>query len=134
MKGRPITGEEFDRLVRAIPKGVKLWRTTTGVDDLAPWIFYLRGLWWSGLRLSESLALRWDDAPGALVADFTGRRPKLRIPAESEKGNTHRLLPMAPEFAQLLETVPKAARRGYVFKLPALHRESAPLSPIPLRV
>lgn len=61
--------------------------------------FYLKGLWLSGLRLSESLLLEWDDAPGALVVDFSGRRPMLRIPAESEKGGAHRLLAMAPEFA-----------------------------------
>jgi integrase len=43
----------------------------------------------------------------------------LRIPSESEKGNTHRTLPMAPEFAQLLAAVPERDRTGYVFKLPA---------------
>jgi integrase len=42
----------------------------------------------------------------------------LRIPAASEKGNTHRLLPMAPEFAQLLERIPRASRRGYVCNPP----------------
>jgi integrase len=41
-----------------------------------------------------------------------------RIPAESEKGNTHRILPMAPEFTQLLDTVPADRRRGFVFRLP----------------
>jgi integrase len=118
MKGRPITGEEFERMLGAVPEATKSRPNTTGVDDVERWQFYLNGLWWSGLRLGESLELRWDDAPGALVADFTGRRPMLRIPAESEKGNTHRLLPMAPEFAQLLLSVPEGQRRGYVFKLP----------------
>ena len=103
MKGRAISLEEFERLLAKAPA----------------WDFYLRGLWTSGLRLGESLDLRWDDAPGALVADFTGRRPMLRIPAESEKGNTHRLLPMAPDFAELLLTVPERDRRGPVFKFPA---------------
>ncbi|MBA3483728.1 MAG: phage integrase N-terminal SAM-like domain-containing protein [Pirellulales bacterium] len=99
MRGRPITLEEFERMLAAAPQ----------------WDFYLRGLWTSGLRLSESLALRWDNAPEALVVDLEGRRPMLRIPAESEKGNTHRTLPMAPEFAQLLATVPAAQRKGFVF-------------------
>jgi hypothetical protein len=80
--------------------------------------FMLRGLWTSGLRLGESLALRSGDAPGAILVDFTGRRPMFRIPAESEKENCHRILPMAPEFAQLLETVPEGLRRGFVFRLP----------------
>ncbi len=41
----------------------------------------------------------------------------LRIPAEAEKGNCDRLLPMTPEFARLLESVPERDRRGKVFKL-----------------
>lgn len=120
MKGRPISMEEFERMLRAVPRGIQVRpKTAVSVDDVTPWRFYLRGLWSSGLRLTESLDLRWDDAPGALVADFTGRRPMLRIPAESEKGNTHRLLPMAPEFAELLETVSASHRRGFVFYFPA---------------
>ncbi|HMP08138.1 MAG TPA: phage integrase N-terminal SAM-like domain-containing protein [Lacipirellulaceae bacterium] len=112
MKGRPITGEEFDRMLAAIPKGIKARPTTDGADPVGAMRFILEGLWWSGLRLGEALALRWTDAPGALVADFSGRRPMLRIPAESEKGNSHRTLPMAPEFAALLGRVPEARRRG----------------------
>lgn len=48
MKGRPISGEEFDRLLRAVPKGVKARPTVGGGGDVAPWRFYLRGLWYSG--------------------------------------------------------------------------------------
>ena len=108
MRGRPLAGEEFDRMLDAVAKVV-------GEVAAASWKFYLRGLWASGLRLQESIELRWDDAPGAMVADFSGRRPMLRIPAESEKGNTHRLLPMAPQFARLLDEVPFDRRRGRVF-------------------
>ena len=56
--------------------------------------------------------LRWDDAPGAIVVRLAGRRSMLRIPAEAEKGGAHRLLPMAPEAAELLQNVPKAERAG----------------------
>ena len=101
-KGRALSLEEFERMLA----------------KAGPLKFYLQGLWASGLRLAESLQLRWDDAPGALVVDFTGRRPMLRIPAESEKGNCHRVLPMAPEFAELLELVPADERRGFVFRFP----------------
>jgi integrase len=114
MKGRPITAEEFDRMVAAVPKVVG-----TDAATVAAWKFYLTGLWCSGLRLSESLALRWDDSPGALVVDLTRKRPMLRIPAEAEKGNQDRILPMAPEFAVLLGKIPVTERRGRVFKLPA---------------
>ena len=118
MKGRPITSEEFERMLAAVPKAIKARPSTDGRRDVEQWRFFLRGLWWSGLRLTESLELRWDDAPGALVPDFSGRRPMLRIPAESEKGNKHRLLPMAPEFAELLQSIPERRRRGHVFRIP----------------
>ena len=110
MRGRPITSEEFERMLKVVPKVVEN-------TAAASWEFYLRGLWESGLRLSESLDLRWDAAPDAIVVDLTGRRPMLRIPAEAEKGNRDRLLPITPEFAALLASVPERDRRGRVFKL-----------------
>lgn len=108
MRGRPITGEEFDRMIEAVPAIVENVASKS-------WQFYLRGLWASGLRLSESLTLRWDAGPGAIVVDLSGRRPMLRIPAEAEKGNQDRTLPITPEFAELLQTVPQQERRGRVF-------------------
>jgi integrase len=110
MRGRPIVAEEFDRLLVAVPKAA-------GELAADSYRFYLRGLWTSGLRLQESLALRWVDGPDAIVVDLSGRRPMLRIPAQTEKGNTHRMLPMAPELYELLMTVPEDERHGRVFKL-----------------
>ncbi|HEY3395397.1 MAG TPA: site-specific integrase, partial [Lacipirellulaceae bacterium] len=138
MKGRPITAEEFERMLAAVPNvvvqksasktggGAKAATDSAAVREKAryakavieSWNFYLHGLWWSGLRLRESLALEWTSStPGALVVDFTGRRPMLRIPGESEKGGMDRLLPIAPEFAELLLQIPGAERHGRVFKL-----------------
>lgn len=108
MKGRAITAEEFERMLAATGKAV-------GVKAAASFKFYLRGLWASGLRLSESLLLSWTERPGAIVVELNGRYPMLRIPAEAEKGNSNRLLPMAPEFAKLLLAVPEAERKGWVF-------------------
>jgi len=110
MRGRPITLEEFERMIVSVPKAV-------GELAADSFRFYLQGLWTSGLRLEESLALRWDEAPGAIVVELGGRRPMLRIPAEAEKGGTHRLLPITPEFAELLATIPEDERSGRVFKL-----------------
>jgi integrase len=110
MRGRPITGEEFDRMIEAVPRIVENAAAKS-------WEFYLRGLWASGLRLSESLLLRWDDAPGALVVDFSYKRPMFRIPGESQKSGRDTLLPMVPEFATLLQSVPESERKGRVFKL-----------------
>ena len=39
----------------------------------------------------------------------------LRIPAELEKGNQDRILPIAPEFVEFLERTPVDERTGYVF-------------------
>jgi integrase len=130
MKGRPITTEEFERMLAAVSKVVapKPKKETDGEEQareqeqyaltvVESWKHYLRGLWWSGLRLSESLVLLWDAEPGAIVVDFTGRRPMLRIPGEAEKGGKDRLLPMAPEFANFLAATPEAERHGRVFKL-----------------
>lgn len=90
MKGRPVTAEEYERMVAKVPDVV-------GEDAAPSWRHYLEGLWWSGLRLAESLQLCWD-RPDRLCVDLSGCRPMLRIPAELEKGNQDRLLPIAPEW------------------------------------
>lgn len=108
MKGRPLGTEEFERLLMHTEKVV-------GKAPAASWEFYLRGLWWSGLRLAESLELYWDRRD-RLCVDLEGKRPMIRIPAELEKGNKDRLLPMAPEFAAMLMKIPEADRTGPVFK------------------
>ncbi len=113
MKGRPVTGEEFDRILGKVGGVV-------GERAAEAWSFYLRGLWWSGLRLAESLTLSWDRRDDKVCVDFSAQRPMLRIPAECEKGNQDRLLPMAPEFARLLLTVPASERRGRVFRISGL--------------
>jgi len=71
--GQAISTEESERMLEVVPKVVE----NAAAES---WEFYMRGLWESGLPLSVSLILRWDDAPGAIVVDFTGRRPMLRIP------------------------------------------------------
>jgi integrase len=109
MRGRPITTEEFERMLEQVEPSVG----AAAADD---WRFYLQGLWTSGLRLAESLELYWD-RQDKLHPVLTSRYPMLRIPAELEKGHKERLLPMAPEFARLLETVQEQERVGPVFKL-----------------
>lgn len=129
MKGRPITTEEFERMMLKAREGVFGKVKRNGGNEPTPeqvereqaivaaWQYYLEGLWWSGLRLAESLELYWD-RPDRLCVDLSGRRPMLRIPAELEKGNKDRLLPITPEFAEFLSATPAEQRRGRVFKLP----------------
>ncbi|MGA2035746.1 MAG: site-specific integrase [Thermoguttaceae bacterium] len=73
-----------------------------------------------------SLELYWN-RPDRLCIDLTGRRPRLSIPAELEKGNRDRLLPITPDFAEFLLTTDPAARRGPVFRplMPSGNRANA---------
>jgi integrase len=120
MKGRPVTLEEFERMLKKIPSVV-------GPTAAPAWAHYLRGLWVSGLRLSESLE-HWWDRDDRLVPIFPAKgRPMLRIPAELEKGHADRFLPIAPEFALLLLETPEVARTGAVFKLPSLRGSKSEL-------
>jgi integrase len=110
MKGRPITTEEFERMLATVPKVV-------GEKRAPEWQRYLRGLWVSGLRLAESLDLWWDREDRLLPVFPRGGRPMLKVPAELEKGHADRLLPVAPEFAMFLMETPPEKREGPVFPL-----------------
>jgi integrase len=108
MKGRPITEKEYKAILKAVPKVVG--------DKAAPsWRHWLEGLWWSGLRLEESLNLYWDQADRIQV-DTSGEFPMLVVPRNMEKAHKDRLLPMAPEFAEFLLKTPEADRHGPVFR------------------
>ncbi|QDT55586.1 site-specific tyrosine recombinase XerC [Caulifigura coniformis] len=113
MKGRPITTEEFDRMLAKVSLVVTGKRPQGAAERVAGWEFTLRGLWWSGLRLGEALALTWDGRE--LSIDLAGKRPMLRISAGSEKGHKDRILPLAPEAAEFFLAVPEAHRTGFVF-------------------
>jgi len=107
MKGRAPTGEEFDRMIEAVPKVV-------GEGRAAEWVRYLRGLWYSGFRVTESLALSWDEGEG-IVVDLSGRYPVAHIPAAAQKSHRTETLPLAPEFAAMLAETPAEQRTGFVF-------------------
>jgi integrase len=108
MKGRPITLEEHERMVLAVPK--------VRPRDAPAWADYLTGLWLSGLRLEESRILSWDeDAPFRI--DLSGSRPKFRIDGSAQKSGKDELLPMAPDLAEWILQTSADERRGRVFKL-----------------
>jgi integrase len=118
MKGRAPTTEEFDRLIEAVPKVVG--------NDVAPaWQRMLRGLWLSGLRLSEALSLHWTD-DSRLAVDLSGKSPMFRIQAGAEKGRKFRLLPMTPDFHAFLMETPEADRHGYVFNPTGIRLDQRP--------
>ncbi len=106
MRGRPITGEEFERLLDATPKVRKL--------EPEKWQRLLRGLWLSGLRLGEALQLSWDE-DAAITVRLDGKYPRLRLLAEGPKAHRDQLLPITPDFAEFLLATPEAKRKGLVF-------------------
>jgi len=140
MRGRPITTEEFERMTAKVEEGLlefakakAKWnkpakkkrpeaamqrvrkRQKARIASQAPiWRHYLTGLWLSGLRLEESVALSWDqDEPFCI--DLSGRHPRFRIYAEAQKGRRDQFLPMTPDFADFILRTPEAERRGRVF-------------------
>lgn len=120
MRGRPLCLEEFERMLASVSNIITIKGDSEAckqkeAEIQESWKFYLRGLWYSGLRLSESLELYWD-REDKLSVDLSGKYPMLRIRAEAEKGNKDRLLPIVPEFASFLEEVPEDQRTGPVFK------------------
>ena len=109
MKGRPVEPPEFHKMMLAVPDVV-------GEAAAPSWIRYLRGLWWSGLRLRESLELTWNE-PDKWRVDLSGKYPMLRIPGKLQKNGRDQLYPVAPEFGEMLLATPEAERHGPVFRL-----------------
>jgi len=103
-KGRPISGEEFDRIKEQARKKR---------DNVEEWTWYLNGLWWSGMRIEESMKLHWTDGP--VTVDLSGKFPLIRFAAEGHKARRDELCPIAPEFAEMLLSVPESDREGFVF-------------------
>ena len=107
-KHRAVTAEEFDRMLEAVPKVRK--------HDAAVWERLLRGLWLSGLRLSEAVALDWND--GLFVLSTSGKHPAFHIEAEGQKSRRSEVVPTPPDFAEwVLAETPQDERVGKVFKL-----------------
>ncbi len=107
-KHRPVTAEEFDRMLAVVPK--------VRPHDAPAWERLLRGLWLSGLRLGEAVALDWDDGP--FVLNTTGKHPAFHIEAEGQKSRRNEVVPTTPDFAEwIIAETPAAERVGKVFKL-----------------
>lgn len=72
------------------------------------------------------MQLFWDRDDKLCVVDLDGKYPMLQIPAELEKGNKDRLLPMAPEFVEFLRETPAEKRRREVFRPLTRNRKTRP--------
>jgi integrase len=109
MKGRPITGEEFERMLSAVPAVV-------GEQAAPSWDRLLHGLWTSALRLDELMHVSWDDH-NQICPEWPKRRlPVLHIPASRQKNDTEESIPLLPDFEALLLQTPEHERTGWAFE------------------
>lgn len=109
MKGRPITRDEFQQMLKAVTEVV-------GESATASWTHVLRGLWESALRINELMNVSWDK-PGTIRPKWKdGIHPRLEIPAAMQKNNSDEDIPLLPEFEALLLETPLERRNGWVFE------------------
>lgn len=107
-RGRAVTGEEFDRWLKAI-------KTDVGAVRFKSWEHLMCGLWLSGLRLGESLDLWWDRSDMITVLNLDGRYPVMQFPAGYHKARRDTTCPITPDLMEFLREIPKAKRLGPVF-------------------
>ena len=108
MRGRPITAQEFGKMLRAT-------RAVVGKEAAPSWRFLLRGLWESALRIDELMHVSWDKPRTIRPIWSEGKHPLLDIPAAMQKNDTDQAIPLLPGFERLLLRVPEAERKGWVF-------------------
>lgn len=108
MKGRPITGEEFQRMLDA---------TESVVGEVAAesWKYVLRGLWSSALRIDELMNVSWDDENSIRPIWKAGQHPTLLIPHRLQKNATEEAIPLIPWFESVLLEAPEKERTGWIF-------------------
>ena len=86
-RSRAITTEEYERMAAAIPR--------VRPKDSGQWARFIEGLWLSGLRRSEALALTWDQ-DGAFCVCLAEKRPVFIIRAEGQRAARRRPAPLLP--------------------------------------
>lgn len=108
MKGRPVTAEEFQQMLAAVPAIV-------GEAATESWKFLLRVLWESGFRLGDLLDFHWTDDRHIrpVWSQRDGEHATIVIPS-TQKNGKHEVIPLLPGLQALLETVPVADRHGWV--------------------
>ena len=114
-KGRAITLEEFERMLAITTK-------IAGEKGAESFKTFMWALWWSGLRLSEALALRWDYHPGGVTVDLD--RSTLSFGEGAQKNRRREECPLAPEAVDFLR--PMEQPTGYVFT--PLRKDGKPLA------
>lgn len=111
-RGRAITREEFERMLDQLPAVV-------GGEHESRWRWNLESIWLGGFRLGETFATYWEESfDGHYFVDLDTDRPKMRIDQNAEKAFRNRVLPVTPDLAAHLRSIPAHRRNGLVFKWP----------------
>ncbi|MDB5391203.1 MAG: integrase family protein [Planctomycetaceae bacterium] len=108
MKGRPITTDEFESMLKVTPDVV-------GPDSAVSWQLALRVIWESGFRVGDLMDFSWDDDRHIRPIWPTQKRlhPTLVIPSSQKNGRTQEI-PMLPGLDELLRAIPKQDRTGWI--------------------
>lgn len=107
-RSRAVTASEFGKLLRHTAAVV-------GADVADDWTFLLRGLYASGLRLSEALKLSWNPGTKIWIDRDDPEQWFVHFPASQHKARRLCIVPVVPEFRAVLEQTPEDARSGRVF-------------------
>ena len=101
-KGRPITGEEFERMLGATVEVV-------GSGSAPSWQFALKVLWESGFRVGDLMDFSWDDDRHIhpVWPSRKDHHPTIVVPSTQK-------IPMLPGLQALLESVDKRNRTGWI--------------------
>jgi integrase len=108
MRGRPISDEEFQRMLDAAPEVV-------GADVAPSWQFTLKLIWESGFRIADVVDFCWHDQRHIrpIWSNSPAVHPTIGIPATQKNGRSQEI-PMLPGLRDLLETVPMPERNGWI--------------------
>ncbi len=108
MKGRPITEDEFQAMLKVTQKVV-------GNAANKSWQFTLQILWATAFRVGDVMSFSWDDKNEIhpLWAGDRREHPTIAIPSTQKNRKTQEV-PMLPEMEELLEAIPKSERTGWV--------------------
>ena len=99
---RSVTREELDRMIDVLPR--------VAPTHVAPMSRLMLGLWHSGFRIGELLALSWDVGAG-IVLEKAGDYPTVTFRGDSQKNRKTQTVPVTPDFWRLCREV----RTGLVF-------------------
>jgi integrase len=108
-KGRAISPEELEAMIAAIP------RVMTGQRS-AELERFMRGLYATGLRLSEAMKARWESGSDVFPLFADGRHPVWVFGATQKNGREEQS-PITPEGAEFLLSIPPGERHGFIFEL-----------------